>query len=242
MYRHHAERLQSVGLIAFLPNMISLMGGGTTDSPSNPRQMMNIDIVQQHVRYLKSLPFVDDDNIVLSGHSAGGGVTYEACGLLTVGGEGVKAWVGVDPVGWPRTHLSKGEGAFAGTKVIVLRSDPNAWNKKGDFTSIITNQFKEVWGGGGGAGTTVASAPCMDVYLKQTKHGDPTPLPPGCLRWMLGKDLSSPHGPAIYNRWIDLAFKGAVEGTLPEKAQSLAEELDKEYGLGENNTAIQWRG
>jgi hypothetical protein len=223
--------------------MISLMGGGTTDSPTNPRQLMNIDIVQQHYRYLRSLPFIDPAKIVLSGHSAGGGVTYEACGLLsacgllTVSGEAVLGWVGVDPVGWPRTHISKGEMAFKGTKVIVLRSDPNAWNKKGDFNSIISNQFKEERGP-----AAASSAQCLDVYLRQTKHGDPTPLPPGCLRWMLGKDLSSMHGPAIYNRWIDLAIEGLVKDSLGGRAQPLAEELDKEYGLGDSNTIVQWRG
>ena len=191
----HAMRLAAAGAVALLPDMSPLMQGGSREAA----QRRNVEALADHAEWLLGLPLagggggaspglrlVDAARLVLGGHSAGGAVAFEACGVLSRrrGDDSGRAvpvlCVLLDGVPWPRTTLEAPRFPLSQTAIVSLRSEPSAWNMNCEVLKALAAVASA-------ADAAAAGARLVDVLIRGSRHADPVdPKEAQCLPRALG--------------------------------------------------------
>ena len=218
----HAARLCAAGLVVLNINMSTLF----RPTPE-AAQVRNIAAVSAHVRWALTLShpsgvqLVDPTRIQLAGHSAGGAVSLEAAMALRRTGIHVSRVCLLDAVPWPRTLREAGglfatgaPGAPPPPAVLCLRSEPSAWNMRGNVLTFLATARA-----GRGVSAGASGGALTDALLVRSGHGDPiSPPPKGCLVRALGL-LGPPRCAELYAELLlafargeEAAALGALEG------------------------------
>lgn len=208
--RGHAQGLARAGFVVINMDMSSLF------SPSlEAAQLRNIGAAAAHVEWALALrsaggaPLVDPRRVCLAGHSAGGAVALEATVELRRRGVAVERLCLLDGVPWPRTlgvagGLLAPQGGAPPPRVLCIRSEPGAWNRRG----LVLDALRAARRGGAGGD---AAVPMTDAFLRGSGHGDPINPPQ---RRFLGKLLGLLGPPRCAELYAELlvAFFQAQEG------------------------------
>ena len=135
---HTAEDFAAQGLIAFAPDMVSLLRGSSA-------QLDNIEGVASHALWLRARnedpqdPLhgcIDSSRLALVGHSAGGAVCLEAACRLQAEGFAVAALVLLDAVPWART-LEEVPQQLSPLPLLSIRCEPSSWNLNGLIGKVL---------------------------------------------------------------------------------------------------------
>jgi pimeloyl-ACP methyl ester carboxylesterase len=192
-HRNNALYMAQRGIVVLTPDMISLLGGATSQSA-------NIAILSDHVRWLTErssaagdplVGILDARRIGLAGHSAGGAVSLEAAVKTQEGPASVAAVCLLDAVPWDRTLERAAD--LRPMPLASIRSEPGPWNLNGRALDLLNRLTFDV----------------EDVRVVGSTHCDPEN--PTDLLGQIACGLSTEERRAIYQRLMYLFFRDALK-------------------------------
>ena len=210
--RYHAQNaryLAERGIIALVPNLVSLLGGEAA-------QLRNIENTVDHMSWLRARSgtpgdrlrgLVDPLRIGLAGHSAGGAVAFEAAWLQERrSGIPASGLVLLDAVPWARTLARAAD--LGPLFAVNLRAEPSACNAFAANLGLLD----------------AVTFPADDVRLVATTHCDPEN--PSDFLCSLACGAASPRGAGLYQELLYLSLRESLGAPVVGNGGSFRARVD----------------